>query len=400
MAKKVLSVLLGVFIAVGSLAAAPKTSEVVTLKFVHCEGNDKPAFIKLIKEFQDSHPNIKISASYVVNSELKKQMRIAMLSNTMPDLLVFDNPDFSSFAADGYLADITDRMAKWGEVSQFQPGPLSSVKYKNKIFGIPWYSNNLALIYNQELLAKAGVKPPRTWEEVRSAAARLTGNGVYGMAIAAVKSEVGTFQYIPWLYSAGGSYEKLDSPEAIKALTFLTDLVKDKYMSKEVANYAHGDLLKAFEGGKAAMVIQGSWAVWSLKNDVPDMKWGVVPIPTDKTSVSVLGGYNVGISNDCKHVDEAFEFLKFLGGKKAEAEYALGVTCIPTRKDAELSEEYKQYPLNVFVNQMSDAVARVNPFWPDVSINIQVAIQEALLGAKTPEQALKDAQLKNADYWK
>jgi multiple sugar transport system substrate-binding protein len=400
MSKKVLLPAFVFFLAVGFAFAAPKTTNVVTLRFVHCEGNDKPALIALMKKFQDQNPNIKVNAQYVVNSELKKQMRIAMLSNTMPDLLVFDNPDFSSFAADGYLLDVTDRMAKWGEVDQFQPGPLSSVKYKGRIYGIPWYSNDLALIYNQDMLDKAGVKPPKTWDEVRAAAAKLTGNGVYGLAIAGVKSEVSTFQFIPWLYSAGGSYDKLDSPEAIKALTYLTELIQDKSMSKEVANFAHGDLIKAFEGGRAAMVIQGSWAVWTLKNDVPDLKYGVLPIPSDKTSVTVLGGYNVGISKDCKNVDAAFELLKFLGSKGPEAEYALGTTSIPTRKDAELSAEYKKYPLSVFVNQMPNAVARVNPFWPDLSLNIQVALQEALLGAKTPEQALKDAQAKNADYWK
>lgn len=423
MIKKVLAVFLGLSLVSGSLAACsskatePDSStaagtaaadrsvstapEKVTLRFVHCDGQDNPNVAALIQDFQDKNPNITIDAAYMVNSELKKQMRIAMLSNTLPDLTVFDNPDFPAFASGGFLVNITDRMNAWGELDQFYPGPLNSVKYKGDIYGVPWYSNNIAMAYNQEMLDKAGVQPPKTWDELRAAAARLTGNGVYGMAIAAVKSEVGTFHYIPWLYSAGGSYDKLDSPESIKAMTFLADLVKDGYMSKEVINYDNGMCLKAFEGGKAAMAILGSWTVNSLKKDVPDLKYGFVPIPSDKTSVTCLGGYDVGITKDCKYVDQAFEFLKYIASKDGVNTYSFAVKNVPTRKDVlEMNPGWKDYPISLFVGQMPNAVTRVNPFWPDVSVNIQVALQEALLGDKTPEQALKDAQAKNADYWK
>ncbi len=421
MIKKVLAIFVGMSIALGSLTACSfkaseqksttntdptketvsASNEKVTLKFVHCEGQDNPDLAALIKNFQEKNPNITINATYMVNSELKKQMRIAMLSNSLPDITVFDNPDFSAFASGGFLVNITDRMNKWGEVDQFYPGPLNSVKYKGDIYGIPWFSNNIALAYNQEMLDKAGVQPPKTWDELRAAAAKLTGNGVYGLAIGAIKSEVGTFQYIPWLYSAGGTYDKLDSPESIKALTFLTNLVKDGYMSKEVANYDNWTCQKAFEGGKAAMAVLGSWTVESLKTDVPNMKYGFVPIPMDKSSVSCLGGYDVGITKDCKHIDQAFEFLKYIGGKDGEDAYAFATKALPSRKDVlESNSGWADYPISLFVEQMPNAVARVNPFWPDLSVNIQVAVQESLLGAKTPEQALKDAQAKNSDFWK
>lgn len=424
MIKKLLALLLCTSVVLGPLAAcssktpgqnsstgtnAPKQTasankEKVTLKFVHCEGQDNPNLAALVKSFEEKNSNIKINATYMVNSELKKQMRIAMLSNSLPDLTVFDNPDFPAFASGGFLVNITDRMKDWGETDQFYPGPFESVKYGGEIYGIPWYSNNTALAYNQDMLDKAGVKPPKTWDEVREAAAKLTGNGVYGLAIAAAKAEVGTFSYIPWLYSAGGTYDKLDSPESINTMTFLADLIKDGYMSKEVTNYDNGMCIKAFAGGKAAMAVIGSWSLTSLPKDAPNMKYGFVPIPTadnNKTSSSCLGGYDIGITKDCKYVDQAFEFLKYVGSKEAGGNYAFASNYIPSRKDViDTNPGWKEYPLSVFVNQMPNAVARVNAFWPDLSVNIQTALQEGLLGTKTPEQALKDAQAKNADYWK
>jgi multiple sugar transport system substrate-binding protein len=404
MNKLILCAFLGTFIAFGAFASgtSEKSATQTTLRFVNCEGNDNEVLKAVLADFEKKHPDIVINSQYMVNSQLKKQMEIAKLSNTLPDLTVFDNPDFASFAAAGYLVDLTDRMNAWGQLNEFQPGPLSTVQYKGRTYGIPWYSNDLALFYNKDMLDKAGVQPPKTWNDLQSAAKKLTRNGVYGLAIAAVKSEVGTFQFIPWLYSAGGSYDKLDSPAAVHALSFLAQLIRDGSMSKEVVNWAHGDLSKVFEGGQAAMVIEGSWEVWVLRRDTPNLNWGVAPIPTAQPggkSVTDLGGYDVGITTNAKNVDAAFTFLTYIGGKDAEGKYAMGVTSIPSRKDVQLSQEYSQYPINVFVNLMPDAVARVNVHWPEVSANIQLAMQEALLGVKTPAAALKDAQAKNAQYW-
>ena len=56
----------------------------------------------------------------------------------------------------------------------------------------------------------------------------------------AISNEEGTFQYIPWMYGAGSSVADVDDEAGVEALTFLSDLVKDGLMSKEVAvSYTH-----------------------------------------------------------------------------------------------------------------------------------------------------------------
>lgn len=369
------------------------------LTFVHCEGNDKPGFQALMKAFQEEYPNVEIEASYMVNSELKKNMQINMLANNLPDVLVFDSPDFAYFAANGYFMDVTDALNEWGELENFYEGPLSSVTYNDRLYGLPWYSNNLALFYNKEMLTEAGVEPPTTWEEFRTAARALTKDGVYGFGMALPKSEVATFQYIPWLYSAGGDISDLSSDAAKKSLTFISDLVNDGVMSKEVINWAHGDLEKAFIGKQVAMVEFGSWGLASLGNGGADFEWGVVPMPMDEKTVTVLGGYDVGISKDCKNPEAALAFLKFIGSKKQVTDYAKSIGNIPVRKDINEDPFWNDEKTKVFVDQMENSVSRVNPFWPDLSANIQTAIQEAVTGAETVDEALAKAQEKNAPYW-
>lgn len=370
------------------------------ITFVHCEGNDKPGFIKLVDEFKAAYPDVELEASYMVNSELKKNMQINMLAGNLPDVLVFDSPDFATFAANGYFLDITEYMNEWGEIGNFYEGPLNSVTYDGKIYGLPWYSNNLAIYYNKEMLEKAGVEPPTTWEEVEAAAAKLTKGGVYGFGMALPKSEVATFQYIPWLYSAGGDMSDLSSAAATEALTFVSGLVEKGYMSKEVVNWAHGDLEKAFLGKKVAMIEFGSWGLSSLKS--AEFEWGVVPMPAKDAngkSITVIGGYDVGISKDCKNLDAALAFLKFIGSKEQGAAYAEAVGCIPVRGDVEEKTFWEEEPMKIFADSMPNAVSRVNPFWPDLSANVQTAIQKAVTGEKTPTEALNEAHEKNAAYW-
>ena len=321
-----------------------------------------------------------------------------MVSNELPELVIVDNPDHASFAAMGVFEDITARVKKWGQLGKFFKGPVQSAVYNGKNYGLPLYSNCLALFYNETALKEAGVKPPRTFAEVRAAAKKLTAKDRYGLAVSAVRSEEGTFQFLPWIMAAGGSFTKLDSPEAISALKFWTDLVKDGSMSKEIINWAQPDVEKQFVAGKAAMMINGPWQIANLKQDAPNLKWNVSLFPVLKKKASVLGGSNIAIVKG-KQVDESFKFLSYLCSKNVMEKWCRVTGYLPSRSDAAQMDILQNDPVfKLFMEQMKTALPRgPHPKWPEFSGAIQIAIQEALTDAKTPEQAMKDAARK-VDY--
>ena len=72
------------------------------------------------------------------------------------------------------------------------------------------------------------------------------------------------------MLSAGADVETLDSPDAVKALTYITDMVKEGYMSNEIINWTQADVQKQFATGKAAMMINGPWNIETTKRDAPD----------------------------------------------------------------------------------------------------------------------------------
>lgn len=375
---------------------ASNTNGKVTLKvWSYYNDNEKKSFNNLVDKFNKSQDKVEVVNEYVPFADIKKQFSVGIAAQNLPDLAVIDNPDHAAFAAMGMFEDITDKVKDWDEKDNYFEGPWKSTMYNGKNYGIPMDSNCLALFYNEDLLKQAGVTPPQTWDELRTAAKKLTKDGVYGLSLSAVKSEEGTFQFMPFLLSSGGSVEKVNSPEVVKSLQLWTDLLKDGSLSKECINWDQPGVEKQFATGKAAMMINGPWQFSTLKSDAPNMKWACVKIPKDQKYASVLGGENIGIVKG-HHPEEAWEFLKFIGKADNVRDFINNTGYFPPRKDLANDKVWTEDPNKaVFMDQMQYAMPRgPHPKWPQISEAIYTAYQESLTMQKSPQEALDEAQTK------
>lgn len=364
----------------------------------YMEGQSQLDTLKwLCKSFNESQSEIEISNEYVPFADFKKQLSIGMAAGKLPDLVIIDNPDHAAYAQMGLFADVTKYVSKWPERKNYFPGPWKSTTLNGKNYGIPFTSNCLALFYNVDMLKKAGVNPPETWTDLRASAKKLSGNGTFGLGISAVKSEEGTFQYLPWLLSSGAKIDKLDSKQAIKSFAILSDLVKDGSMPKEVINWTQADVMMQFSTGKLAMMVNGPWNIPEVKRNAPNMNWSVVKIPRDKIFSSVLGGENFGVVKG-KNVEASWKFLQYVGSPKVVKEYAVKFNMFPPRQDVAGDKAWTEDPvMGVFMDEMKYAMPRgPHPKWPEISNAMSTALQEVLTQAKTPEAAAKDAQAKVA----
>lgn len=116
------------------------------------------ALTKVIDDYQKANPHVKIERTYVPFGDLKNKLLLGSAAGQLPDIVWIDNPDHQAFAAAGVLADITAEVKEWGQADQYFDGPWSSTVYKDKNYGVPNSSNNLALYYNVDMLEQAGVK--------------------------------------------------------------------------------------------------------------------------------------------------------------------------------------------------------------------------------------------------
>lgn len=360
------------------------------------------ALAKIVKEYNESQSEIYVSPVFVSMDEIKKQYTMGAVSGNLPDIGLVDGPDMASFVSLGVFQDITEYLSNWEDIEMFYDGPLASCKDADgNIYGIPNNSNCLAIACNMDILKAAGIEePPTTWDELREVCEKTANpdEGIYGLALSAASTEEGTFQFIPWLYGAGGDVTAVDSEEGVEALSYLTDMVENGYISKEVVNWTQNDAYNAFITGRAAMMEFGTWYIANMDGmdkDKITFEYEFVQMPKNgENQATVLGGENFGVCAGSEYTEECVDFLKYAMSAENNAEWCSLAGKLPVRKDArEMSdfwdsdERYK-----VFLDSLDFAVARgPHESWPTISEAIYEAEQSALLGDKTPEQAMQDA---------
>ncbi|MBI3708397.1 MAG: sugar ABC transporter substrate-binding protein, partial [Proteobacteria bacterium] len=316
-----------------------------------------------------------------------------------------DNPIVASFSAQDTLTDLTDRVANSQYIKPdiYFKGPWASVLWKGRIYGVPRDANTLALYYNADMFRAKGLdpdKPPKTWTELVAAAEKLRdpAKGVYGFGFCALLGEEGTFQWLPILHQAGGSLDKLDSPEARTALQFWVDMVKNGLASRDVINQRQYEVANTFMAGGTAMIFGGPWELPRMQSEAKfEWRLALLPVKDDKNiRASSLGGYDFVIPKGAKEVDGAFRFIEYMARPDIlDAAWKTGR--LAPRTDVVMQKPDWPQAYSIYHEQLNSARARgPHPQWPEISLPVQTAIQEAITGAKPVDAALRDAAKKIA----
>lgn len=338
---------------------------------------------ELIKQYEADNPNITFERTYIPFADLKTKLLQGIAGGNLPDIVVIDNPDHQSFAEAGVFADITKEVEEWGQAEQYYPGAMESAQYDGKYYGIPNNSNALAIYYNKDLFDAAGITElPKTWGEFSEVSKKLTSGDVRGFAMAGVKSEESTFQFLPYLWQSGADLDMFDSPGAKKAMGHIKNLVDDGSLSQNMINWDQSDVLVQFQTQKVAMMQNGPWQIPILEEESKDFNWGVFLMPEDETSASVLGGENWAITEGSEKIKEAWDFLMWTQEPEVLGPmHELGGR-LPSREDLGSDSQYiwqQDENTGVFMEQLKTAKPRAyGTKYPEISNNVQEAIQRAI----------------------
>lgn len=382
----------------GKKTASKDADGKTTISFWHYMSEDKEGkFVnEAVEEFNHSQDEIYVEVQYLPREELMKQYTIGAVSGELPDVGMVDNPDHNSYASMGVFEDLTS-LYESSDDQNFLEGSIGSCYYEDKLYGIPWGNNCLGLFYNKEMLDAAGVAVPTTWSELEAACETLTTDSCKGLAISAIGNEEGTFQYMPWLLSAGGDVYDLSSDASKESMTYLKGLLDNGYISKECVGWTQADAEKQFASGQAAMMINGPWQFSGLEADAPDLDYGVakVPMADDGEYASILGGENLGV---CKgaDLDASWKFITWITSKENSQEICKSIGRFSPRADVDTAQMFADDPLNsVFAEIMPDAQSRgPSPDWPEISAAIYTAQQEVFTGQKDVDTAMDEAAAK------
>ena len=167
---------------------------------------------------------------------------------------------------DGYFADAKVVDAAAYDMADFLPSMIKDGKVDGKLFGLPIAGEAQILFYRKDVLEKAGVKVPTTFDELLAAAVKLNKPGeMAGILLRGQKIHT-AWNSEGFVWSYGGrifdnpmkpTKAMFDSPEAAAAITMYAKLLQEAG-PPGVGNYTWYEAVSDFQQGKAAMYIDAS----------------------------------------------------------------------------------------------------------------------------------------------
>lgn len=345
--------------------------------------SQKNAMDELISGFNQAQKNYHLTWEYHGPvTEFNKKLAIAITQDQLPDMIVIDNPDMFSYISMNMFEEITDSIKQIEGLEYYFPSSLEATKYQGKYYGLPFCCNNVALIYNKDLIDESEV--PKNWEELKQTAKKLSQDDQYGFAMSAINGEQSAFQFLPFLLSAGDTLEEAGGVGTQKAFQLIQDLVKEGSMSKECINFSQNDVAKNFIMGKCAMMINGPWVFPEL--DMAGINYGISHFVSDNTYEGVLGGEVLAILKG-KNIEGSIAFLNYYGQEDVMLNINLMANSLPPRQDVadqflKVKPEYE-----IIVTQMRDCISRTSyRNWKELSQLLSTALYEIIVEEATAEE--------------
>ena len=311
-------------IATGAFAQTPKV-----LKVWHYESADGAmgtAWAEAFKQFEATHPGVKIQFESKGFEQIRQTAGMILNSDDVPDVMEYNKGNASAglLSTQGLLTDLTAVAQKRGWDKILSPSLQTTSRYNEKgimgsgnWFGVTNYGEYVMVYYNKDLFKKYGVKIPTSLGALEAASATFVKNGVVPLAIGGAEYPAQQVFYSLALANADkkflNAYElyqgkfSFTGPEFTFAANKLVDWNKKGYLGKDIAGQKAESMGLAFEGGKVAMMISGSWWFGRFQSEIKDFDWGTFLFPGKFSPGS--GGNLWVVPQNAKNKDLAYDFI-------------------------------------------------------------------------------------------
>jgi multiple sugar transport system substrate-binding protein len=367
---------------------------------------------KLIKQFNDSHPNGKVTFHELpdqADAQRQQMIQNSQIKNPAMAVLSVDVVWTAEFAANGYVEALPPEQFP---TTGFLPSAVAASTYFNKLYAYPRDSDGGLLYYRKDLLDKYNLQPPTTFDEMKAACDTIKAgendDKLECYAGQYQKYEGLTVNFAEAVNSAGGvivgedGKPNVNTPEAQKGLSTLVEGFKSGMIPKGAITWQEEQGRQAFQNG--TLIFHRQWPyIYSLASKTDGSskivgKFAVAPLPgLTGPGVSSLGGHNYAISKYAKNKGTAIEFMKYMSSEDEQKNRLKNTSNAPTLEsiysDTELQKSYPYLP--TLLASIQSAKPRPKAVkYGDVTRAIQDAAYSALQGKTAPDAALSDLQTK------
>lgn len=364
---------------------------------------------QVIHAWETQHPGITIDWVDLPFSAVQQKL-IAALASGHPPSVVNLNTDMALQLADMGVVTNLDAGVSPEAQSRYFPGLWSAGAFQGGHYAIPWYVSAEVVIYNARLFREAGLDPnhpPQTWDElIQDAIIIKQKTGNYGW-LPAIK-------FIPELQEQGipvvspdGKKALFDSPEAVAWLQQYVSLFNAGTIPREALSLskAYEQAVDWYQSGKLGMLQTGPQFLNRVHDNAPSVyaDTRVAPLPLGKGNVISAATMNLVIPKNAPFQKEALDFALFLTNDENQLAFDKLVLVFPSTIQA-ASDSFFQSggpsddPLmadarRIGAGELKKARDLTLGLKNESARNeaIRVALENALLGRESPQEALYKA---------
>ena len=321
----------------------------------------RPQSEALVEAYNASHQN-KIELTVVPTDDYQAKVGAAAGSRDLPDLFASDVVFVPNYTSSGLFADITDRVDALPFAEHLARSHIKAGTYEDKKYVVPHTLDLSVLFYNKELYRKAKLdpdKPPTTlreWDRQARAVDAL-GGGVDGTFFGGNCGGCGVFTWWPSVWAAGedvlneeGTEANLASTAATKVYDTYRGWVRDGIVAPGAREETGTTWTGVFPKGKVGVMPMPSTTLGLMPKD---LDLGVAPIPgPDGGKSTFVGGDAIGISATSKSADQAWNFLAWSLGDKAQVDVVAAHKDVVARTDLASNKHSNADPRLVTINEL------------------------------------------------
>jgi multiple sugar transport system substrate-binding protein len=383
-----------------------------------------PGISRAVTEFNKTHPDICVT----LEDPGAGGAEYTLLNNAMkagsgaPDVAEMEFDEIPSFIIQKYVVNLVPYGAN-NYKDKFAPWAWSQVSQGGAVYAMPSDFGPMAFYYNQQVLAKYHITPPKTWAEVAADAAKLhqQDSSAYLLNLSPndlqwLMSVMGQAGAWPFTYSGGSNVTiNWTGPAQEKFAAYWQNLINEHAIS--TVNDAGTQVNTNLDKGVTAAAIFSAWAPSYFVADVKQSmgQWRAAPLPQWTAGANVgadWGGSTYPVFTQSKHPKEAAEFSEWLTSTDQSWNIvktppsSLFPTYLPTLNSSSFTS--LTYPISGSSqpNQVFSAAAQSIPQTPWPPFMTQALTQAnttfggVLSGKETMQQAFASFQAAEVSYAK
>ncbi len=405
----------------GTAQAPARTPKVVPITIVINQSPWFGGFSTVVEAYEKETGNkVNLDVNPFAGSA-EKQRNSVRAKDGQFDILVMNSTWLAEFYHGGFLVPLNDidasfkldpQVISYDDTAYWDPKTKRNTAKTGAAYGVPIHGNIQVLYYRADLYQKAGLKVPRTWDELVANAAKLHDPPtIYGMVQRGARSASDiSYDWMPYLHSHNGAIFKdekaddftvtINSPEAKKALDVYVELAK-KSGPPNPGSYGQAQVIQALLTGKAAHATPVI-AAWSQMDDptksavVGKINVAALPHGAGAKSTPTLGHFIGAIPKNIPKDRQvaALAFLRWFQTYDAQVKYAQAGQP-PIRRDV-YEAPFMKAPAYRWTSAVSESSPNARmmytvPEGPQIVSVLELRLNQAVIGEKTSADALNTA---------